>query len=350
MQLHADLRYEDALTEYAHATALDPDDWRWHYYQALLHIERGEAPQAARALRRVVAARPDFGLAWWRLGEAEFKQGNNREADVAYARAEADAAVAGHARRGRARVAGANAPSGRPYTPPRDAMIDALADRSRSSVFLLRQAAAIAMSADPTRREQLVRRALEVDPRNPDVVYEMGALLQQLRRPGDALPYFVRHLDMLEDDQQTLVQIGKCYSDLGRLEEAEATLRRALALGADATGYYNLGFVLERRGRTRDAEESYRRTLSVDPTHAAANNNLAALLAESGRVAEAIEHWRTVLRVDPEHVDAHANIGAALGQAGEYAEALRHLDEALRLNPNHAGARKNREAVLRAAR
>jgi tetratricopeptide (TPR) repeat protein len=356
MAHHANLRYDQAVAEYARASELDARDWRWTYYRALVHLERGDAERAAEALREVAAAEPGYALAWWRLGEAEFKQARYDEADAAYARAERDPAVAPYARRGRERIALAragstNAPAEREemrriYTPPHDPMIDALAEVSTSSVFLIRQAAATDLSRDPARREQLVRRALEVDPRNPDVMYEVGAVLQQLRRPADALPFFLRHLDMVEDDLQTLVQIGKCYSDLGRLDEAEETLRRAVSLADDAAGYYNLGFVMEQRRRAREAENYYRRALRVDPTHASANNNLAALLAESGRLVEAMEHWAAVLRVNPDHADAHANMGAALAQQGRFTEALRHLDEALRRNPRHAAAGALREAVV----
>jgi tetratricopeptide (TPR) repeat protein len=355
MTHHANLQYEAALAEYARASELDGTSWRWPYYRALVHLERGDAARAADALREVVELHPQHALAWWRLGEAEFKRARYDAADAAYARAEADSSVIAHARRGRARVALArngswDAPARgsdtrRAYTPPRDPLIDALANLSTSSVFLIRQAAATDIGQHPAYREQLVRRALAVDPDNPDVVYEMGAILQQLRRPADAVPFFTRHLALVEDDQQTLVQIGKCYSDLGRFDEAEAALRQAVSLRDDATGFYNLGFVMEQRGRTADAEELYRRTLLVDPAHASANNNLAVLLAQSGRVAEAITHWEAVLQFNPEHADAHANMGAALAQQGRFAEALRHLDEALRINPRHAAAAGLRPAV-----
>jgi tetratricopeptide (TPR) repeat protein len=356
MAYHANLRYDEALTEYTRASQLDSANWRWPYYRALVHLERGEAAQAADALRTVTQLEPGHVLTWWRLGEAEFKQGRYEEADRAYLHAEGDPAVGSYASRGRARIrsmrAGATPTSeggessrGSAYKPPRDPMIDALADLSTNSVFLIRQAAATDISRDPERREQLVRRALEVDPRNPDVVYEMGAVLQQRHRAADALPFFVRHLDMVEDDQQTLMQIGKCYSDLGRFDEAEETLRRALALGDDATGFYNLGFVLEQRGRRDEAEEYYGRALRADPTHASAHNNLAALLAEGGQLTQAQAHWAAILRFNPEHADAHANMGASLAQQGRFAEALRHLDEALRLNPRHAAARKLRDAI-----
>ena len=380
MAAHANLRYDEAISDYRLASARNPADWRWTYYRALVHMERGEASDAADALRSVTAARPDLAIAWWRLGEAEFKQARFDQADAAYARAEADPSVAEHARRGRARVARQQAPQAPTYAPPRDPMVDALADLSRSSVFLIRQAAAIELTRDPARREALVRRALETNAGDPDVVYEVGALLQQLRRPAEALPYFQRHLEMVEDDQQTLVQIGKCYGDLGRLREAEAALRQALALGDDAVGSYNLGVVLEERGQTGEAERHYRRAVALGAGLAGARNNLGALLARDGRRDEAVLLLREAIRLDPSspdsytnlsallldrgdvaeaartaalaieadprHADAHVNLGVAAARLGDLAAARRHFEDALRVDPRHPAARANLEAVI----
>src|SRR6185436_6034571 len=155
-------------------------------------------------------------------------------------------------------------------------------------------------AADLTRdrewREFLVRRALEFDAANPDVVYEMGALLQQLKQPAAALPYFERHLGMVDDDQQTLVQIGKCYIDLGRLAEAEAVLQRALALADDAVGEYNLGYVLEQTGRSSEAETRYHRAIALNPGLASAHTNLGTALAGRGRVDEGAAHLAEAAR------------------------------------------------------
>jgi tetratricopeptide (TPR) repeat protein len=381
MSHHADLRYDEALTEYRRAEELDPGNWHWPYYRALIHLDRGEALEGAGALRHVASMQPGLGIVWWRLGEAEFKQARYDEADAAFSRAEADATVAVHARQGRDRVgyARGNTASQQTYTPPRDPMVDALARISRSSMFLLKLAASPAAARDPAFREELTRRALEVDPENPDVVYEMGSLIQQRGGAQEALPYFMRHLDMVDDDQQTLVQIGKCYIDLGRLDEAERTLRQALALADDAIGFYNLGIVLEQRDRMQEAEQSYRRTLELNAGLARAHNNLGGLLAASGRVDEAEQHLRESIRLDPalpdayvslaalqlergrpseaaasarqalaidaRHVDAHVNLGVALAQLGDFTQARREFDEALRIDPRHRNARRNRDAL-----
>ncbi len=87
MAYHADLFYQEALTAYDVAADLDPANWRWGYYSALVHLERGDAAAASDGLRAVVEAQPDFGLAWWRLGESAFKQTKYDEAEMAYTRA-----------------------------------------------------------------------------------------------------------------------------------------------------------------------------------------------------------------------------------------------------------------------
>lgn len=431
MTYHADLFYEQAITAYAVAAELDGANWHWPYYQALVHMERGRLVPAAVALNLVVRLRPDLAVAWWRLGETEFKQANYDEADAAYSRAESAPAsseepgVATYARAGRARVAfhrgdrkaaaemltnllqtaprfglahriladvyraegrqadadrhGGLGAALRAYAAPADPLVDALADLSRSSVFLLRLAASLDLNRQAPRRTALVKRALDSDDTNPDVVYEMGALFQQLRRPADALPYFTRHLEMVTDDQQTLVQIGKCYIDLDRLDEAEATLQKALALGDDAVGFHNLGVVLERRDRGVEAEQSYRRAVELSPGLASARNNLGVLVASKGQldeaarlllesirldpgeanayanmsalrlqqhgVPEAMQYARLAIELEPRHADAHANLGVALAQSGDFDAAQRELEAALAIDPRHVNARNNLAAL-----
>ena len=437
MAYHADLFYQEALTAYDVAADLDPANWRWGYYSALVHLERGDAAAASDGLRAVVEAQPDFGLAWWRLGESAFKQTKYDEAEMAYTRAASlrpsardEAEFVALARVGQARIAlnrgnaaaavgiletvaeewpglgvvhraladgyralGRSVDGGRDiarsatlraYVPPRDALVEALADRSHSSVFLLRHAASLDLRQFSARREQLVRRAVDVDPDNPDLVSELSSLLQQLGRPVDAIPYLTRHLGMVPGDQQSLIQLGKCYADLGRLPEAERALRDALAAGDDPVGYYNLGLVLERGGRLQEAESSYRRAVALGPGLASARNNLGLLLARTDRLDEATGHLHEAIRldpaspdaytnlavvmlqrgqvseaeqlarqaidVDPAHADAHANLGVIRARAGDLESARRHLGEALRIDPGHENARRNLNAINQSPR
>ena len=61
--------------------------WQSTYYRALTRGERGSGGELAAAMRRVVAEAPDFGPAWLRLGDVEFKLGHYDQAKEAWLRA-----------------------------------------------------------------------------------------------------------------------------------------------------------------------------------------------------------------------------------------------------------------------
>jgi predicted O-linked N-acetylglucosamine transferase (SPINDLY family) len=124
---------------------------------------------------------------------------------------------------------------------------------------------------------------------------------------------------------------------------------------------------LHRRGRTKEAESSYRKIISGNPRHARALSSLGVLLCESGRIDEArqylerasaiepqprdltnlgvvyrlqgrldlaAEAFGRVLEVAPDFPDAYLNLGVILLDVGVYAEALPLLEQASKLGPD----------------
>jgi len=225
-------------------------------------------------------------------------------------------------------------------------MIDALAEESRSSSFLLKEAGVTDLRVDGVWREHLVRRALDAEPSSPEAVYELATLLHQLGRHGEALVQFQRYRELVPGDDQVFTQIGRCFSDVAKFTEAETWLRRALEWSDDAVTLYDLGFVLEGQGRAAEAMDAYRRALARDPNHAPAHTNLAAMLAHQGRVAEALAHFVEAVRVTPEDPDAHNNLGSVLVQIGQLDRARAELLAAIALEPKHADAHANLGVLL----
>ena len=407
---HADLVYDMAERCYALMEELDPVGWQWIYYRALAESARGSDEKLTAGMRRVVALAPEFGPAWWRLGEAEFKQRQYDAAAEAWRRAgssrEPDRTppagtpahtvsvqLSSYVALGLARVAlvredaegarqileplAARAPAfgaafrllgesytrlGRPgdaarvelhanrqaaYASYADPMVDRLATESRSSTFLLQQAAGADLTENAAWKEYLLTRALEFDPRNPAVVYELASLLRSLSRNAEALDLFHRYARLVPDDYQGLGQIGSCLADLGRFAEAESFLRRALALVDDAVTHYDLGFVLTRQGRAREGIAEYERALERDPTHVRARTNLAVNLFDLGEVERASRELTRVVAVDPENASARTNLGAVLVQQGQVERAIHEFREALRIDPQQVQARTALEALGR---
>jgi len=391
---HADMFFEQAERCYARASVLTPKDWRWTYYRALIDAERGGSESLSASLRRVVGQVPEFGPAWLRLGDAEFKAGRYDAAAEAWRRAAAlpepdrdagppphvtEAPVSAYASLGLARIAlvrgevdrardllegvVGNVPTfgtalrllaecyrrlgrereaeraigraGRlpPYAPYSDPMIDMLARESRNSTLLLRLASEADLSTNAAWSEFLTRRALAFDPDNPEVVVKLGRILRTIGRNEEALEYFQRYQQMVPDDYQAYAHIGSCLSALGRFAEAESYFRRALTVLDDPVTHYNMGLLLALTGRPDQAVGEYEKALDRDPGHGDARTNLAAALARLGRTGRAVQELERVLATDPENAMALTNLGLLERERGAIDRARAHLEQALRFAP-----------------
>ena len=79
--------------------------------------------------------------------------------------------------------------------------------------------------------ERCFRRALEIDPDYADAHTELGLLYVDRDEPQRALQSFLRVAAIDPDDPQVQVNVAAAFADLGRFDEAEAALERAVANG-----------------------------------------------------------------------------------------------------------------------
>lgn len=220
--------------------------------------------------------------------------------------------------------------------------------------------------------------------------YLLGKIYE---REGDARRA-VAHLDaaraLRPDYLPAHVSLGNLYTQLNRLEEAEANFRRALQISdANPAALYGLGqAALSRRSYAEAAahfEKALRGAPEADRLHYALamayrglkeTEKAQAHLARSGsvgvrasdplldglqdlirgarlhlirgraalearRFAEAVAEFRKAVSAEPASVPAHFNLGAALTQTGDLRGAVEQFEETLRLDPAHADAHYN---------
>jgi|GEM_PF-3562904 len=128
----------------------------------------------------------------------------------------------------------------------------------------------------------------------------------------------------------------------GRPREAVGHYEKAILLDPDyAEAHHGLGRALEQAGNPGRAEYHYREAVRIDPEYVTGHNNLGNLLLARGAVDEAIGHFEAALRISPRSETLHNNIATALIQKGRTAEAVRHLSIALQINPSYRTAREN---------
>ncbi|HXU41203.1 MAG TPA: tetratricopeptide repeat protein [Burkholderiales bacterium] len=134
------------------------------------------------------------------------------------------------------------------------------------------------------------------------------------------------------------VTLGLQHHGAGRLNEAEALYRQALAQDPDyIDALHFLGVVALQRGAHSQAVELISRALSRNAANAPAHNNLGLALAAQDRKTEAVAAYLAALALQPDYADALANVRAAVEQfhhrdalwvLGETHSRRNELDEA----------------------
>ncbi|HLL27351.1 MAG TPA: tetratricopeptide repeat protein [Xanthobacteraceae bacterium] len=94
-------------------------------------------------------------------------------------------------------------------------------------------------------------------------------------------------------------------------------------------------------GALREAEQTYRRVLALDPTHVDALHYLGVLAHQAGRNDIAVDLIGRAISLNEKNPECHYNIGIAFGALGRFDEAAEANKKAIRLKPDYAEAYMN---------
>jgi tetratricopeptide (TPR) repeat protein len=193
----------------------------------------------------------------------------------------------------------------------------------------------------------LFEHAIEVNPRNRSILFNLGNEMKRRGRIVEAIALYRRALAVKSSDVKVRNNLGLALASQGDRAGAVAQYERALELDPGfAESRANLANELRDQGRLDEAIALYRRALEDKPTLAQAHNAFAGALKAKGKAEQAEAHYRQALALDPGYAEAHTNLGLALQLRGENEEALRHHREAVRLAPGLVAAHNNLALVL----
>lgn len=167
--------------------------------------------------------------------------------------------------------------------------------------------------------EGLYRHVLRTEPRHAGAHDGLGRLALETRRPDLAIELLA--VAAHEDPQNggTLAFLGMALATVGRLEEAEAQFRRALAVSPDLPeAHINLAGTLERQGRYQEALPFARRGAELSPHHPRVHCNLGIVLYHLGQIDESIAALRRAVALDPSLAKAHWSLSQSLLVGGHF--------------------------------
>ena len=167
-------------------------------------------------------------------------------------------------------------------------------------------------------------------------------LREALRQVSMWPPVHCKLADVLVQRGKTLLKQRKTNEAQQRFDEAQRQYREAYRLDPDwALPYRALGRLRFDRGATEEAIGLYRKALDVDPNDAEARVELAVALEKLGKIAEALGDYRAALQIRPDCPRANFNLGNLLMAQGQVEAAIWHYQAELEFYPKYAPAHVN---------
>ncbi|UCG98341.1 MAG: tetratricopeptide repeat protein, partial [Burkholderiales bacterium] len=268
---------------------------------------------------------------------------------------------------------------------------------NQEQCHLLAEATAHRAAGRAAEAEQSLRGFLDANPAHPAASHDLGLMLCEAGRVGEALPLLRAAVHGMPEVQafwldylDALIAAGDHGGAVAALAQARARggggpaldaiesrlpapstptgremqevvlvfqrghVRNAVQLAEGLTaryprhpfGWRALGSLLALQGQHRDAVEPLRRTVELAPDDAEALCNLGMALHEIGELPQAEDSLRQAIAMKPDLVEAHHNLGRLLLERGRLAEAEPCLRRALELKPDLAAALNTLAAVL----
>jgi len=173
--------------------------------------------------------------------------------------------------------------------------------------------------------------ALATRPDDRLLLFAKASTLFERRRCWEARAVCLQAEALRLDSFEFCLLAGWCSFGVGRLEEAETWMRRAVDAAPDVhQSHFNLAVVLQAQQRNHDAATSFERALALGGDEFDVQVGLANVRLALGEFETAEFHCRRALVLDDKRAIAWRLLGAAVGRQCRYEQALEffaHADQ-----------------------
>jgi tetratricopeptide (TPR) repeat protein len=378
MVLNAHLLYQPAILSYERAIRLEPKEFAWRYYRAVVLQQMSQPDKALEDFSAALRLRSDYAPAILKRGDLLFQLGRFAESAAAYEPLLAQNPSSAEALYGLARVKYAQGDVSGAITLYRRAC-EAYPSFGAAYYALAVAERKLGQEAESSKNFDLAKRFTDSRPPASDpLLSQMGALstgvfrrLQesdQLAKKGNMeeaarlneetlardpqnlssvlnLLYLARFLNQSDDQVETLYEkakqinaqvpllytyYGVAMVRRGKFDVASTVFRKAIEMRpGDAEPHKWLGEILERQNQLPEAMQNYQLALAADPSDHALQMKVWWTLITSGRGREAIPQLLPALQIDDSFTSMRlVLLGEAYRTTGEFGKSRQYLEQA----------------------
>jgi tetratricopeptide (TPR) repeat protein len=196
--------------------------------------------------------------------------------------------------------------------------------------------------------EMSYRAAHALDPKSPEIIRHMAAVLGKEKQSAAAVTYWREALALAPYDPELSLSLATALMDDGQNDAAAALLKEMVQQNPKSgLALLNLGAVLYREQKYAEAADAYRRASQVDAVAEAAKLSLSKVLITLVRFDEAKPILEAYVREHPANMEGHYLLGITYQGLGMLAQSTSELERAVQLNESNFDSQYRLGSVLR---
>ena len=180
-------------------------------------------------------------------------------------------------------------------------------------------------------------------PKNHKAYFMLGQIYQfKYLQPEKAQTNYAKASEIVPDNASYIYFKGSCLLEMGKLDEAELALQKAIGLEEKhSDAHYRLGMLQEKKAEFVKAAGSYGESIRANPTKPFAYFNLGDLYYRNEKFEQARQVFKNGTENNPEHAELHHGLGVAYLSLKRHKEALIEFEDSLKLKPSYPSALYN---------
>jgi len=193
--------------------------------------------------------------------------------------------------------------------------------------------------ADHIAKENMLKKALELNPKNEEAYLELGRLCRTRDQFERAEDNFKKALKLNPKNEEAYLELARLYRDYDQFERAEDNLKKALELNPkNEESYLALGRLYRGYDQFERAEDNFKKALELNPKNDVASIALGELYRYYDQFERAEDNLKKALELNPKNDAIYLELARLCRTRDQFERAEDNLKKALELNPNNEGA------------
>jgi len=183
---------------------------------------------------------------------------------------------------------------------------------------------------------ELLKKAIEVQPKNTRALHNLGTAYKELGKLKEAINYYKKVLQIDPKHTNAHYNLGLVFYKLNEFKTAKIYLKKTVEIQNNfALAFFCLANVHVELKEFNDAVSCYQKAIEINPNLASAHNNLGLVYRGLDDFKNATSHYEKTIQIQPDHAGAHHNLALAFKEMGKFEKAIKSHQTAIKHEPEN---------------